>query len=919
MSEAGTPITTESFDSMEAAEMIRIPLTVPAFRTPEFSAIHTERRPPRTHDGPISRTRLVFRNTEPGSQVTITDRAMEPESRHPVETNSSRYIRECHDYLNRTGDVEFLRRNIDRMRRTMEFSIRGIQVEPDRVVAFPETASDNASGRFRRTEDREIDGEPCHETGVDGDFDAPHGTVDEDPGNLFPFRGMDCLTVIYHYDHLRSLTELERQIDAHPEWNIPTAHRRDPESLMIQARNLRRTNSIFLSVENDHFVPFPSRSDSGSRGIRRESPSPEPGGDPSRKWFWRIGTDDVENVPSDDEVALLNLKAIRYGYANERQSRSILEWIHEHRITSDYLSMNENVYHGRFASVTTAEGDSGERFRSRHDPQSQTSGDPIPGDGDAADFLYYDLMAEIRVNGADEAAKRFGEIVARFDGIRTADGQRKYHDDPPGYEGPSFTVSEDTGISSREFSGCSALARIVLDGFAGFTPHLDGFDLEPRHPSFWRSFRVDRVVWQNQRLTFRIFRGPQDRIDVTFRGPEREIRLRLPVGDWCISEHDEDLSISVPTIVTSGPRGFRFTTRPGKTVRFTRSSQPPEDVIIDADTVRKWSEKFRNWTYHPGLVIDSEPDIPGYEDFHSTDCPTVFQLPDDPKWYMSFIAFNGKGYNTFVVESDDLIRWTNPRLLFGFGPEGEFDHGGRVLGAYLYESWNIDAPRTLKKLGDRYWSLYGCYPLQGGYELRPGYEGVAISRDGFTWERAQQSWILSIHEADRGSWEQSCIYQPWLVVHKGVYYNFYNAADGDREQTGLAFSDDLLDWKRYPGNPIVPTTAGGYNDQFSSDPKVYHDETEDHWTMFFFGVGQGGAHIMVAFSRDLLHWYVDPDPIYRAGGHPDGIDSRYAHKTSLVYDHSRKTWFLYYCATGTCGRGIGLLTSGPRTTAGSLK
>ncbi|MCP4646101.1 MAG: hypothetical protein GY851_36995, partial [bacterium] len=90
-------------------------------------------------------------------------------------------------------------------------------------------------------------------------------------------------------------------------------------------------------------------------------------------------------------------------------------------------------------------------------------------------------------------------------------------------------------------------------------------------------------------------------------------------------------------------------------------------------------------------------------------------------------------------------------------------------------------------------------------------------------------------------------------------------------------------------------------------PKVYRDG--DHWTMFYFGVGRGGAHIMMAFSRDLKQWTALEEPIYKAGGHPGGLDSKYAHKTALVHNPANDTWYLYYCAVGNKGRGIGLLTS----------
>ena len=115
---------------------------------------------------------------------------------------------------------------------------------------------------------------------------------------------------------------------------------------------------------------------------------------------------------------------------------------------------------------------------------------------------------------------------------------------------------------------------------------------------------------------------------------------------------------------------------------------------------------------------------------------------------MSFIGFNGQGYNSFIAESTDLVHWTNPRLAMGFGPPNEFDAGGCVIGAFLYESYDIKAPRLLKRRDGKYWTLYGCYPRQGGYELRPGYEGVACSDDGLTWRRAKNTPILAVQDSD---------------------------------------------------------------------------------------------------------------------------------------------------------------------------
>lgn len=331
---------------------------------------------------------------------------------------------------------------------------------------------------------------------------------------------------------------------------------------------------------------------------------------------------------------------------------------------------------------------------------------------------------------------------------------------------------------------------------------------------------------------------------------------------------------------------------------------------LDRATLDQWSAPYRGWHYSPAHVIPSEPHIPGHEEFHNTDCPCVFQLPSQPdRWFMSFIAFDGHGYNSFVAESTNLVQWTQPRLAMGFGPTNEFDHGGRVIGAFLYDSYEIKAPRVLKRWEDKFWTLYGCYPRQGGYELRPGAEGLASSGDGLIWQRAKGTPTLSIHDPDTAAWEKDCVYQPWLVEYRGRYFDFYNAANGGVEQTGLAFSTDLVNWMRYPANPVIRNRADAFDAQFASDPKVFRDG--DHWIMFYFGVGRGGAHIMVAFSRDLIHWTAHPEPLYRAGGNPSGLDSQYAHKTSLVYNPRNGTYYLFYCACGNEGRGIGLLTSKP--------
>ncbi|KAL9181743.1 hypothetical protein ACHAXT_012086 [Thalassiosira profunda] len=345
----------------------------------------------------------------------------------------------------------------------------------------------------------------------------------------------------------------------------------------------------------------------------------------------------------------------------------------------------------------------------------------------------------------------------------------------------------------------------------------------------------------------------------------------------------------------------------------------PRKSLISSHAVHSWSQKYRGWHHHPTHVIKPGPAIPGYDNIQMTDVPTVYQLPDDEKYYMSFIGFDGEGYQTFIAESDNLFEWSNIRLAMGYGPGGSFDHGGVVLGAYLMQDYAVDAEKTLKRIDGRFYSLYGAYAKKGTYEPDPGAQGLASSEDGITWKRENDESILSIYGPGVvGEWESASIYQPWLVEHEGTYYNFYNAKKMPEwiEQIGLATSNDLHNWTRHEENPVLRvgrrTDAAlndGYNTQFASDAKVFYDPECSAWVMFYFGVGKGGAHIMIAFSKDLIHWVRDPTPLYTAGANPSGLDKEYAHKISLVCQD--ETWYLFYCAVGDAGRGIGLITSRP--------
>ena len=72
--------------------------------------------------------------------------------------------------------------------------------------------------------------------------------------------------------------------------------------------------------------------------------------------------------------------------------------------------------------------------------------------------------------------------------------------------------------------------------------------------------------------------------------------------------------------------------------------------------------------YKYGLVI--APTTNNYK----VDCPSVFRHGD--KWYMTYLVYDGKsgkdgrGYETWLAESDDLLRWETLGKVLSFREKG---------------------------------------------------------------------------------------------------------------------------------------------------------------------------------------------------------------------------------------------------------
>ena len=99
----------------------------------------------------------------------------------------------------------------------------------------------------------------------------------------------------------------------------------------------------------------------------------------------------------------------------------------------------------------------------------------------------------------------------------------------------------------------------MLFGFMGFEPHMTGFTVHPKLPTDWPALTIDQIRWQDQNISIN---ATKNTIAIAFIGPEREVNIDLPAGQWKWIP----VQGSAKTVVSP----VNLTTKSGETVRFER-------------------------------------------------------------------------------------------------------------------------------------------------------------------------------------------------------------------------------------------------------------------------------------------------------------------------------------------------------------
>ena len=332
----------------------------------------------------------------------------------------------------------------------------------------------------------------------------------------------------------------------------------------------------------------------------------------------------------------------------------------------------------------------------------------------------------------------------------------------------------------------------------------------------------------------------------------------------------------------------------------TQTNSPGKSV--DKKTMQHVYEKIK--TPHKYGVVLKHPDST-----KMIDSPSIFRWKN--KWYMSYIVFDGRGYETWIAESDNLLHWATKGRIMPFTDTG-WD-ANQKAGYLALQDINWNGSYTPEPFAGKYWMSY----LGGsdkGYEAGQLRVGMASTPDPSLpvgWDRQPQP-VLSASDKDARWYDNRTIFKSTVIrddqQRSGYpFLMFYNAA-GDTaqyESIAMAGSRDMVNWQRIGEKPVITRMHRG---SICGDAQIM--KMDDLYIMFYFGAfwaDRPSAFERFACSYDLQNWTEWEGPSLIEPSEP--YDETYAHKPMVI--HWEGTVYHFYNAVGKEGRVIALATSKP--------
>jgi hypothetical protein len=284
---------------------------------------------------------------------------------------------------------------------------------------------------------------------------------------------------------------------------------------------------------------------------------------------------------------------------------------------------------------------------------------------------------------------------------------------------------------------------------------------------------------------------------------------------------------------------------------------------------------------------------------------------------MTYIVFDGRGYETWIAKSTNLLEWKTLGKIMSFSDTADWDNNQKA-GYVSLESYQWGSSYELQKFQNKYWMSY-IGGKDRGYESGSLAIGIAYTQKDPTkpheWQRTSQP-VLTHADKDVRWWENKKLFKSTVIWDKkkttGYPFVMYYNANGDTsnntpkwrwfERIGMAVSNDMVHWKRFGIDPVVHHKIG-----ITGDGVI--QRIGNVWVMFYFGAfweGRNDAFNRFACSYDLVHWTDwNGDDLIKSS---EPYDEKFAHKPFVL--KYKGVVYHFYCAVDNKEqRGIAVATS----------
>ncbi|MEN6428555.1 MAG: glycosyl hydrolase family 65 protein [Phycisphaerales bacterium] len=442
--------------------------------------------------GRIERIRICLAPGESQGRFEIDSFFTAYDTRHTI--NNPIFILASARYFKWTGDLDFLRRQINRMRMALRYQQTVMGGLEYKHIRNPWPGHDGLPGFVRDANGKA--------TVLGG-----HG-IGNNYWDLMPFGWDDLYATNQYYAATVAMAEIEQAIDDNPGWSVPLgALRMDPRQLREHATEVRKTaNTLFWSSDTGRF----------------------------------IASMDKEGHQYDYGYTFLNLDAIWYGLADETHAQSIMDWVSGRRIVASDTSQGTDIYHWRFGPRATTLRNINWYGQGWHGPESIPWGGQVQDGGAVLGFSFYDLWARLQVLGPDDCWQRLLEILAWEKEVHAEGGYRKYYEG-----GKRGTTLQGGGTAGGlgidfEFYESSLVPSIVIYGLLGLEAEANGvLSITPRLPANCPRIAVSNLLYHGVRMDISAGR---DRLEIVLKDtPPDPVNVRL--GPQWAPQTRADLSL----------------------------------------------------------------------------------------------------------------------------------------------------------------------------------------------------------------------------------------------------------------------------------------------------------------------------------------------------------------------------------------